>query len=125
MGQSVRTVDTTEAVRWEDSPVAVMSWPPGSAHFGTLTRLENTPVGSALALARGWVSKVRSTTSEGPNPAPVTVTLVAGGPNEGETWIAAALGLALAMTEPAARMASANPRVRRRLLMGCTSFGEA
>src|SRR5207248_9604688 len=80
MGQSVRTVKPAEAERPLCSPVAVMVWSPGRAEAGTAIFLVNEPVGSVRALARGETSKVRSTTSEGPNPLPWAPRRVVGGP---------------------------------------------
>src|SRR6266487_4188974 len=87
MGQSVLTVNGAEADNPELSPVAVTVWSPGRAPFGTLMCAVKAPEGSVVARPRGRESKNRSTTSEGPNPRPTTVSLVVGGPTWGDRWI--------------------------------------
>src|SRR6266542_1043072 len=93
MGQSVRTVNGAEADSPEDSPVAETVCSPGRAEAGTLKGKENAHEGSVVALPRGEESNDRSTTSMGPNPWPLTVIRVVGGPT---AWDSRIRGLAAA-----------------------------
>src|SRR5438034_6727570 len=80
MGQSVRTVKVADADSPLDSPVAVTSWSPGRAVLGTTIKREKSPCGSVVAWVMSRESKVMSTTSFAPNPAPIATVRVVGGP---------------------------------------------
>src|SRR5438105_846075 len=82
-GQSVLTRNLVEADRSLDCPVAFTLWYPGWAERGTAIVVANDPVPSVVAVPTRLPSKVRITSSVGPNPEPVNSLFVVGGPTLG------------------------------------------
>jgi hypothetical protein len=75
------------AERWLVWPVAFTTWFPGSADVGTLKVAANEPI-EVVVIVEGTVatwlaSKSTRIVSLAPNPIPLTLTLVVGGPTLG------------------------------------------
>src|SRR5207248_729553 len=112
--QSVRTRKDADAVRPLIFPVAITVWSPGTAEAGTVTRLAKLPPPSLFALPSFFASNLMTMGSLMPNPLPVILTLVVGGPTVGSSEIDAARGAARAGAALPATAPNMNiiPRVR-------------
>src|SRR5262249_13324995 len=75
------------------SPVATIRWRPGGADDGTVIDVgPNAPAPFVVSEPTGWVSNARSTTSVGPNPAPLTFVRLPAGPTFFDSEVDAAAG---------------------------------
>src|SRR5215469_13430838 len=87
---------------------------PGSADLGTVNVAENVPVDEVAAVATWVPLKSTATVSLAPNPAPVTVTFVVGGPTAGFRVMLVVAAAAGAADKPTASITLAAASVSTR-----------